>query len=239
MLEPIRLQKPPFPPLQLKQGSWEGEDVFPSWAGFASQRRGRDPASADGRAGVVIAAPAAKGWIFWLNLCVLILVGLLLWKRPLWLSSWMVALPVLLVFILILRSRIKRPEPSEEQVAAYEFLKKNEKEVAETVLAEILKKFPELRQTYNADEEDDLRKWMPVLNDASGLRNLISMDTVHVLNVSKERKAHVGFQFDCSWDEEHGLGVMTHGMRVVEIGIAESSFDEVAAWRDGGQDIKG
>jgi len=36
--------------------------------------------------------------------------------------------------------------------------------------------------------------------------------------VEKDGIPYVGFEFGCTWDEEHGLGVLMHGTRTVEIG---------------------
>jgi hypothetical protein len=39
--------------------------------------------------------------------------------------------------------------------------------------------------------------------------------------------SYVGLEFGCSWDKEHGFGVMLHGSRVFDIGSADTSF----AWQ--------
>lgn len=36
--------------------------------------------------------------------------------------------------------------------------------------------------------------------------------------------AYVGFSFWCTWDDEHGLGVMTHKNRVVKIGGVDTAL---------------
>jgi hypothetical protein len=57
---------------------------------------------------------------------------------------------------------------------------------------------------------------------------------VHVLQLLKDGVPYVGFEFGCRWDEEHGLGVLLHGTRVVEIGDAQTSFTLWIASEDGG-----
>lgn len=44
--------------------------------------------------------------------------------------------------------------------------------------------------------------------------------------------AYVGYEFRCTWDEEHGMGVMTHKNRVVAIGGADVSILEWIAESD-------
>jgi hypothetical protein len=53
---------------------------------------------------------------------------------------------------------------------------------------------------------------------------LIGLSSVHVLSVAKDGIAYIGFEFGCTWDGEHGLGVMTHRDRVIEVGGADTSF---------------
>ena len=43
----------------------------------------------------------------------------------------------------------------------------------------------------------------------------------------KEGFTAIGFGFHCKWDEEHGLGVLTHKGKVMEVGAAETGFSEL------------
>jgi hypothetical protein len=52
--------------------------------------------------------------------------------------------------------------------------------------------------------------------------------------VAKAGHAYVGLELGCTWDEEHGAGVLLHKGRVVEVGQADTSFDDHAAVKDGG-----
>jgi hypothetical protein len=65
---------------------------------------------------------------------------------------------------------------------------------------------------------------MPDVNDVSQFKSLIGLSTVHLMNVSKDGTAYIGYEFGCSWDDEHGLGFMTHKDRVIKIGGADTSF---------------
>lgn len=62
----------------------------------------------------------------------------------------------------------------------------------------------------------------------SGLHN------VHVLQLQKDGIPYVGYEFGCTWDEGHGLGVLMYGTRVVEVGDAQTSFTRWIAGQDGG-----
>ncbi|GGA14165.1 hypothetical protein GCM10008018_68880 [Paenibacillus marchantiophytorum] len=65
---------------------------------------------------------------------------------------------------------------------------------------------------------------MPDLTGVNDLKPLISLARVHILDVIKDGIGYFGFQFDCSWDEEHGFGVMLFKNEVVALGGSDSSF---------------
>lgn len=48
-------------------------------------------------------------------------------------------------------------------------------------------------------------------------RNYVRLDAADGL-------AYIGLQLGCDWDDEHGLGIVLHGTRVVEIGEADIAF---------------
>ena len=64
----------------------------------------------------------------------------------------------------------------------------------------------------------------PALDRPDQLRGLIGLNFVHVLAESKDGVCYIGCEFGCEWEEEHGLGVMTHRGEVVAVGHAEMSF---------------
>ena len=35
---------------------------------------------------------------------------------------------------------------------------------------------------------------------------------------------YVGYEFGCEWEDEHGLGVLMHGTRVVDVGFADTAI---------------
>lgn len=65
---------------------------------------------------------------------------------------------------------------------------------------------------------------MPVAKEPADLRELISLTEVSVHPVEHERRQYVGYEFNCTWESEHGLGVLMHGDRVVRVGEADNAF---------------
>jgi hypothetical protein len=73
---------------------------------------------------------------------------------------------------------------------------------------------------------------MPASPDADTFAHLHGLQGLFVLPLERDGLAYVGFSFSPTWEPEHGLGLMTHGARVVGIGHADVSFALDAAEDD-------
>jgi hypothetical protein len=117
------------------------------------------------------------------------------------------------------------PYPTEAQAKALLFQIQNGTEVVASVLRSLLPYYESLRPRwasyYGAAE---LSRIMPAIANTSDFSRLIDLRQVHVHPWTRDGLSYVGLQFGCTWDQEHGLGVMLHGARVVDIGSADTSF---------------
>lgn len=125
--------------------------------------------------------------------------------------------------------------PTVAQVAAYRWLIEHEAEVAEAVLNAIFAEYPRFREEYiDAYDDEDAQaaaQTAPPLEQREQLRMVMGLYAVTVLPLPNDGLGYVGFEFGCVW-EEHGLGVLTHRNRVVEIGQADTAFDGNRAEED-------
>lgn len=118
--------------------------------------------------------------------------------------------------------------PTPEMCAAFAYLKKHEAQVAQAILQAIFKAYPEEKRKYGYGEKE-AHTIMPDLLKPDDLKPLIGLHEVHILKTSKNGSSCIGFEFGCTWDLEHGLGVMTHLNRVTKIGGADGAFLEWVA----------
>jgi hypothetical protein len=56
------------------------------------------------------------------------------------------------------------------------------------------------------------------------LHDHVELLSAHVQADPEDKVAYVGYQLACDWEEEHGLGVLLQGDRVVEVGHADTAF---------------
>jgi hypothetical protein len=129
-----------------------------------------------------------------------------------------------------------RAPPNEAQIAAFRWLTERESEVTSSVLQAIFAEYPDFRWEYIDAYDGEDAQWAaqlaPPLERPEQLRSVMGPYGVFILAIAKEGVAYVGFEFGCVWEEEHGLGVLTHKSRVVEVGPASTSFDGRHALRD-------
>lgn len=124
----------------------------------------------------------------------------------------------------------KPSPPSEEQRVAISQLVDDQEKISAAALKALFKQYAVAQET---PDEDDGRPRRP-LKDVTGLRRHVTLNQIYVLAMAKQKRAYLGFSFSCSWDEEHGAGVMTHKTRVVTSGGADHAFLGWLAKRDGG-----
>ena len=70
------------------------------------------------------------------------------------------------------------------------------------------------------------------------LKRHIELLGVHLFDYAKSGHAYIGMNFECTWDEEHDLGLILHKSRVVTVGQADAASDHYAAKDDGGKKIR-
>lgn len=128
--------------------------------------------------------------------------------------------------------------PAPEQVAAYRHLKDRDKQIMVNVLEALLKDFRKLlKEGYFPENEDENDETVPRIDTIKDLRRHVGLGTLHVLDLAKGGYAYFGLELGCTWDEEHGAGVLLHKSRVVAVGQADVSFDTHRAKRDGGRPL--
>jgi len=118
---------------------------------------------------------------------------------------------------------VDNPTIMPQHVNAYNFLTTHSEQVCDAILTRLLTEYKNLQIEYGYDE-DEAKEIMPDIDNVEEFKNLIGLSQVHLLNVSKDEVAYVGYQFGCSWDDEHGLGFMTHKGRIIDFGGADKSF---------------
>jgi hypothetical protein len=120
-----------------------------------------------------------------------------------------------------------------EQVVAYQHLIEHQEYIRDSLLQAIFAEYPTWQEEYALDfSAEEAEEVMPHIQSPEQLKDLIGLSIVHIHTDAKDGIAYVGYEFGCNWEEEHGLGAMTHAGRVVDIGGADTAILEWIAEQD-------
>jgi hypothetical protein len=130
---------------------------------------------------------------------------------------------------------VKPRPPAKEQVAAYAYLKEHQDQITEAIMTALLDDYTKMRKQWlKTNPKLDL----PEIKTTKDMRQHVGLGTLHMHNIAKSGYAYIGLEMGCTWDEEHGAGVMLHKDRIVKVGQADVSFLEWVASGDGGKELK-
>lgn len=115
---------------------------------------------------------------------------------------------------------------TQEQINALSFLHDNADKIRDEILNALFNELSVIKDIY-----EDL---VPEINNISDFKNVLGLSTIHVMDSDKDGIAYLGYEFGCDWDDEHGLGIMMHKERVIEIGQADTSFNSWITYKDNG-----
>ena len=120
---------------------------------------------------------------------------------------------------------------NEYELNLIEWFVDHKEEVSESVMKSLLLAYPSLQATYGYTEEEKV-KYMPDVSSTDDFRKLIGLQNVNIHQIDNQGIPYMGFEFECTWDEEHGLGVLMNGYRMVDIGGADTAILLWIAERD-------
>ncbi len=111
--------------------------------------------------------------------------------------------------------KIYAEEIKQEHVNAYNYIIENSEIIKKSILDFLLVEYRVQQKHY----ED-----LPDINTINQLEKLIQLRNIYIHNTFEDNMAHVGYEFDCEWEIEHGLGFKMFKDRVLDCGHADSAF---------------
>lgn len=110
-----------------------------------------------------------------------------------------------------------------EQQAAYRNTVENESAICQVVLETIAAYFSAEWADYYSEDgaSDDL---IQHVSTSAGIGQTLNLNSIFIHNTTNGGIAKVGFGFDCSWESEHGVGVLLHRSEVLKVGGEDEAF---------------
>ena len=114
---------------------------------------------------------------------------------------------------------------SSREIGLVKWLIDNEAVVHEAMLERLFAEYPAIReQTLEYFEKEEAKKVLPKVRSPDQLKNIVGISSINVHQISKENKPFIGVELGCTWDVEHGVGVLLHGATALEIGGADTAI---------------
>ena len=140
---------------------------------------------------------------------------------------------------LIIDSNAPFPQQKIEdsQVRAYEYLTGHAEEIYTTLLTRLMAEYDELQEDFGYDDDDgELRKkLMPPVEKMEDFRPLLELNSIIIRPPGDDGISKIGFEFLCSWDDEHGVGFMTQEGEILAFGGGGYGGDWVKIYQERNQ----
>ena len=108
----------------------------------------------------------------------------------------------------------------EEQYEAYaNLIKKLDDKFYSEILNKILEYYKETRHELGYEDEEDER--YPPIETVEEITKHIKFKTITIQDIYDEGERRVGLTFDCTWDEEQGIGIQLLNENIDEIGAED------------------
>jgi hypothetical protein len=121
-----------------------------------------------------------------------------------------------IVKIEILDDEGEYTNPLPEQIMAINYLITHQNDIAIALLEALAVEYSNLKSIYGEDET-----YLPNCITLEDYKKIFGIGGLFIHQEHKDGIAYIGFECGCIWDEEHGLGFMTHKNEVISIGSAE------------------
>ena len=100
----------------------------------------------------------------------------------------------------------------------------NQKQVLDSIVTTLFSSYPSLKDTYIEECGEEMAEFFPEIKSSNEIKKVIGIVTIFIHQVSKDNTPFIGVEIGCNWDEEHGLGLLLHGNKIVEAGGADTAI---------------
>lgn len=101
----------------------------------------------------------------------------------------------------------------------------NEKSIHDGAMGRLLEEYPRFReQALDCYDEEDAAEVAPPATTVDELKRLCGIVSINVHPLVKADIPFLGVEFGCTWEEEHGAGVLLHGSSALECGAADTAI---------------
>lgn len=97
--------------------------------------------------------------------------------------------------------------------------------VHDAMLERLFEAYPDMReQALDWFDEEEAKKVLPEIRFPNQLKDIVGISSINVHQIEQDGKPFIGVELGCTWETEHGVGVLLHGDTPLEIGGADTAI---------------
>lgn len=112
-----------------------------------------------------------------------------------------------------------------EEIRLVKWVIDNQASVHDAMLERLFEEYPAMReQSLDWFEEDEAEKVLPEILFPNQLKGIVGISSINVHQIEENGRPFVGVELGCTWEVEHGVGILLHGDKPLEIGGADTAI---------------
>lgn len=114
---------------------------------------------------------------------------------------------------------------NENELSLVQWVIDNESQLHDAVVGALYDKYPSIRQEFSEYlEENEADELLPYVKSPEEMKKIVGVVSINVHTISKDGTPYLGIELGCTWDDEHGVGILFHGTTLVELGGADTAI---------------
>lgn len=114
---------------------------------------------------------------------------------------------------------------SDHEIGLIKWVIDNQANVHDAMLEKLFEEYPAMREeALDWFDEEEAEKVLPKVSAPAQLKDIVGISSINVHQVEQDGKPFIGVELGCTWEEEHGVGILLHGERALEIGGADTAI---------------
>ncbi|GGB21113.1 DUF6985 domain-containing protein [Agarivorans gilvus] len=100
----------------------------------------------------------------------------------------------------------------------------HQRQVIESITNTLFSNYAAIKGSCIEESGEEMAEYFPEVKDVSDIKSVVGIISVNIHQVSKDNIPYIGVEMGCNWEEEHGMGFLLHGNKIVEAGGADTAF---------------
>jgi len=109
-------------------------------------------------------------------------------------------------------------EPTQQQRETFFKFERNKESCVRDIERSIYEYYNSIIDDRRDDFGDSADEMMPIVSDIDGMGAIVSLEVILISDWDPPNDKQIGFLFDCTWDEDHGLAVELIDNEVTGVG---------------------